>query len=151
MVGLLVMFLFIAALVLFNSPNLLLTNKVAYATGVTSVTILGEAVSGAAIEDALAILVRIASTPAPILAGGGTSGLTTKVTNAVSAISTLSNTGQLTPNKNLAISAIKQILLGLIQHTIKIIQDRITAIPTAIIPPPTSVPAGLLRQTTPSY
>ncbi|MFH1759358.1 MAG: hypothetical protein ABH822_02245 [Patescibacteria group bacterium] len=93
------------------------TEGVAVTTGATT-TVTG--------ESAVAVLQRIAGTPASTLAAGGTSGLSNDTSNVVVAISLLNSAGQLQTYRTTSIAAIRQLLLALIQHTIVIIQVRVT-------------------------
>lgn len=135
-IGLLIMVLFIGSMVLLNTPNLALTNKVAYATGGggggASVGIVGGSVASSAgmAEDALITLQRIASTPVTNLAAGNLSNVVANVSLGTDAVTTLSNEGRLAQNKTMAAAAVKQLLMAVIEHTISIIQKRIIELST---------------------
>lgn len=119
-VGLLIMVLFIMSLVLFNSPDLNLTNRVAHAYGTA---FLG---GGAVTIDHVATLTGIAATPITTLTAGQVTGLTVYVQQTTTAISGLANANLLVTNKAVAVAAVRQVLKAVIYQTIIVIQKRIT-------------------------
>ncbi len=129
-IGLLIMVLFIGALVLWNTPDLSLTNRVAYASGGGGggTDVIGPVGGGGgadALRISVATLTRVAGSSVVVLTSGGTSGLTSETGSVVNAVSTIVNSGQFASYRNLAISAIRQLTIALISHTIQIISKRI--------------------------
>jgi len=148
-VGLLVITFFVLSLVLFNSPNLLLTNMVAYATTSGTIVVGGGGGSSAgpySVQTTTTTSTIDVSSHVAVLNGAATASMfdlklltaselaaersevTAQVSNITSAISALSSAGVVGTYKDLAVSAVRQTLLRLIRHTINHITNRIAVL-----------------------